>query len=87
MWEVPVLLKQHFAWRRLRPFAGAGPTFRKTNLAGPVSPYGVVAGAGIDIPWWRVRISPTVRYTHWASRYSYDKVFQNQFEILVGASF
>ncbi len=66
-WEFPVLLKQRFKWRRLRPFAGVGPSFRKTNSYANSSHVGIAAGGGIEFSLWRMRLAPRVRYTHWKS--------------------
>ena len=51
------------------------------------SPFGIVAGGGIEFSEWRFRISPQLRYTHWTSP-SQPGVYAwpDQFDILVGVT-
>lgn len=67
-WEIPVLAKYTFSYRKLTPFVEAGPSFRlagNLNYTNP-SHYGVTVGAGIETHLWRVRITPALRYARWA---------------------
>lgn len=88
-WEFPVLLKQRFAWKGTAPFVGVGPSFRRPQSYSFSSPYGAVAGAGIEIPWGPARISPTVRYTRWASGRveGFEEMRRSQSEVMIGVSF
>lgn len=88
-WEFPVLVKQRFAWKGTAPFVGIGPAFRRPQLYSFSSPYGAVAGVGIEIPWGHVRISPTARYTRWARGRvpGFEEMRVNQSEVLVGVAF
>jgi hypothetical protein len=89
LWEFPVLVKQRFAWRRMAPFVGIGPSFRRPQSYSFSSPFGAVAGAGIEIPWGPMRISPTARYTRWAAGRvaGFEEMRLNQSEVLVGVTF
>lgn len=51
------------------------------------SPFGIVAGGGIEFGEWRFRISPQLRYTHWTSS-SQPGIYAwpDQFDILVGVA-
>jgi len=53
------------------------------------SPVGFVAGGGVDLSAWRLRISPELRYTHWKTSSSGPGKYAwpNQFDILVGITF
>ncbi len=85
-WELPVLAKYRLRGRSTTPFVEAGPSFRLPQDAnGPLSTYGLVVGAGVDIRVGRIRIAPVLRYTHWAS----DRTggTKNQLGALVGISF
>ncbi len=88
-WEFPILLKYHLTAGRYRPFLGAGPTFRRPQGLTTPSPYGVVAAAGLSTHWWRVTITPSVRYNHWGPDRGFldHGVLRNQTELLVGFSF
>jgi hypothetical protein len=88
MWEFPLLVKRRFAFRGGWLFVGAGPSFRKTTFAFETSHVGGVATVGMDIPFWRVHISPTVRYTRWIPGSSpLDDLRRSQASILLGVSF
>lgn len=89
-WEFPVLLKYGFRMGQMRPFFGAGPVFRRPQSLTTPSPYGAVAAVGTDVRWWRMRVSPGVRFVHWGrdrSTAADYPVRRNQSEILVGFSF
>lgn len=66
-WQYPLLLRYRTSSRGLGPFVEGGPSFRSTgnlNRADP-SHIGLTAGAGVEVPWGRLRFSPSVRYTRW----------------------
>lgn len=88
-WEFPVLVKQKFALGKTAPFIGVGPSFRRQQALSFSSPYGAVAGAGVEIPWGPLRVSPAVRYTRWASGRipGLEDARLNQSEMLVGVTF
>lgn len=66
-WQFPIMAKYRFANSPVAPFLEAGPTFRTTgNRNTEPSHTGMSAGAGLDLQWGVVRISPTLRYTRWA---------------------
>jgi len=67
--ELPALLKYRFGSGRMKPFIEARPSFRvagNLNNAAP-SPYGATGGLGVEAQIGRLKISPVVRYTHWAA--------------------
>ena len=79
-----------------RPFLALGPSFRlpKEIAAFWLSNYGATAGAGVEIPWKRIKIAPVLRYTHWGAErprvvgtQGKSGVFHNQVQVLVGVSF
>ncbi len=93
IWEIPVLFKYRFGTSKVRPFLGAGPTFR-INKAGrnPPRPYGAAAALGVDIPFGRRwTITPQVNYTHWSGGESLSRVqghrARNQVQALISFSF
>lgn len=90
-WVFPVLAKYRFSVRGLEPFIGLGPAFRLRQTlaeAADASPYGVAAAAGIYMHVGPMRITPAIRFTHWArDRRDYGGPYQNQVEALVGFSF
>jgi hypothetical protein len=70
----------------MTPFVELGPSFRLPQDAnGPLSTYGLAAGAGVEIHMGRIRIGPVLRYTHRAS--DRTGATQNQLELLAGISF
>ncbi len=90
-WSFPLLAKYKFSTRGMKPFIEAGPAFRDAPEPRGLSPYGVTAGAGIEMHYWRLAIAPSVRYTHWGS-YAPPVAgalapFQNQVALLAGFSF
>ena len=89
-WEFPILAKYTFPIAHAKPFLESGPSFRaigNLNSANP-SHYGVTAGAGLDLPFWKLTFAPTVRYTHWqADRNAETPSSPNQVELLFALSF
>ena len=65
-WELPVLAKYRLGGRSVKPFIEVGPSFRLPP-GGVLSNHGLTAGAGVEAPIGRLKVAPTVRYTHWAS--------------------
>jgi len=98
VWEIPLMAKYRFPGVGLRPFLGAGGSFRSfgdlpaisTNLND--SGWGFVIGAGLEIKVKRLRISPEIRFTRWGSGEnstgeSVLKFNRNQADFLVGFTF
>ncbi len=93
-WEFPILAKYGFAIRKIRPFIGAGPSFRLLDHPGnrSVSNAGVAAGAGVDLRVLHVQLDPEIRYTYWTAdpRLAVNAHFaslHNQAELIVGLLF
>ncbi len=95
-WEFPVLAKYRLTTGVVRPFLALGPSFRlPKEIAGAwLSNYGATAGAGVEIPWKRIKIAPALRYTHWghdrprvAGMHGNSGIFRNQVQVSVGVSF
>ena len=98
VWEIPLMGKWRFPGGGLRPFIGAGGSYRSfgdlpafsTNLND--SGWGFLLGAGLEIKVKRVRISPEIRYTRWGSGQndtgaSVLRYNQNQADFLLGVTF
>ncbi len=90
-WSFPLLGKYKFSTHGTKPFLEAGSAFRYALEPQGLSPYGITAGAGIETHFWRLAISPSVRYTHWG-RYSPPVAgalvpFENQVAVFTGFSF
>jgi hypothetical protein len=90
-WVFPVLAKYRFSFRGLEPFAALGPSFRMRQTlaeAADASPYGITAGAGVEMRAKRIQIAPALRFTHWArDRRDFGGPVLNQAEVLVGVTF
>lgn len=92
LWEIPILFKYRFGGSKVRPFLGAGPSFRIQNAtppAGwlPMSRYGAAVALGIDIPFGRRwTITPQVNYTRWAADARRWGI-RNQVQAMIGFSF
>ena len=95
--EIPILLKVHVPAPIVKPFVGAGPTFRwfpgNASELTSVSRGGFSIGAGVNVHAVFLHIEPSLRYTHWGAgpfRASGGAVLlqanQNQFEFLVSIS-
>jgi hypothetical protein len=65
--EFPLLAKYRFQGTTYRPFVGVGPSLRSAGNKNNTEPskIGITAETGIDIPLWKLKISPTLRFTHW----------------------
>jgi len=90
-WSFPLLGKYKFSTHGVKPFLEAGPAFRHAPQLTSSSAYGVTAGAGIEMHWWRLAIAPSLRYTHWGRNSPAIGgpfvPFQNQAAVLAGFSF
>jgi hypothetical protein len=94
-WEFPILAKYRFRLPIVKPYIGAGPSFRTTTSdTRYLSNRGLAVGAGLDIKALIIHISPEIRYTRWGSDAksiantgvpAFSNV--NQVEFLVGLSF
>ena len=100
--EFPILLKYRLlSLGPVRPFIGAGPTFRSIQSVLRYDPRkmndsfgsGVVFAGGIEIKVLFLRIAPELRYTHWGSQSFLDGANvliqgkQSQGQFLVGITF
>jgi hypothetical protein len=62
-------------------------TSSSTTFRLDYSPFGMVAGGGIEFSEWRFRILPELRYTHWTSSSQTGvHTSPDQFDILVGVT-
>lgn len=86
-WEFPILGKKYFQLNNWRPFIAAGPSFRTISTYGGPSHFGVTAAAGAEFSWRKLRITPSVRYTHWGDGEGGGEIYRNQSALLVGFSF
>jgi hypothetical protein len=100
--EFPILVKYRFSSiGPLRPFVGAGPSFRRIQSVLRFDPksvndaggQGVVIGGGVELKLLFLRISPELRYTHWGAQNFQDglktafQAKQSEGQFLVGFSF
>lgn len=67
-WQFPVLAKYRWARSTWTPFVEAGPSFRLAGNLNGYNPshYGVTVGGGVETRARGIRLSPAVRFTHWA---------------------
>jgi hypothetical protein len=89
-WELPVLAKYRFRLGSLAPFVEAGAAVRTTGNLNSSNPshFGFTAGAGIETSAGWLRISPQVRYYHWAPDLPAASIHTvaDQVELLAGFS-
>ncbi len=91
-WEWPILLKYRMpAFRAVRPFVEAGPSFRTRHDPVPSEPsqIGGTVGAGAEIRAGRLRVSPAIRYTRWQYDGDYPRIAtkRDQIEFVTGISY
>lgn len=101
-WEFPILVKYRFKGAGpVRPFVGAGPTFRRfsdvlrigSSTADNSTGKGVVLGAGIELKLLFLRVTPELRFSRWGGQSFGDATNllfhanRNQGQVLVGFSF
>jgi len=88
-WQFPILAKYKWRTHYLKPFVELGAAFRVTgNLNGyDPSHVGFTSGAGLEVKLKRLKISPTVRYSHWRADSKQPGTISNQAELIVGFSF
>lgn len=100
-WEFPILVKYKFSGGPIRPYVGAGPTFRRiqdvlrvgTPIVRDSNSAGVVLGGGVELHLLFIRISPEVRFSRWGGQSFRDatnllfEANRNQGQFLVGISF
>lgn len=99
-WQVPLLAKYELRGGMMRPFVDAGVVYR--HVSGMTSQYlatdhassvGGAVGAGLTFKVGPLRLSPEIRYTHWAERpfaNGLGPIFfstNNQADLLVGFTF
>jgi hypothetical protein len=82
-WEFPVLGRYQMSGRRLKPFVEGGPSFRPAENREET---GITAGGGIEIPLDWVRLTPSLRYTHWRYSAQYLGANQDQLEFVLGVA-
>ena len=85
-WEFPLLAKYRLNLPRVHPFILGGAAFRPASVGNNLSHFGFATGAGVELFARGFRISPSIRYTRWASKYG-DRLgspLLNQVEFLVG---
>jgi hypothetical protein len=92
VWDFPLIAKYRFPGALLRPYVGAGWSFRKLNdlmrLGSGSS--GVVLSGGFRASVLIVKISPELRYTRWTGGEDVQPAFRarkNQIEFLLGVTF
>lgn len=86
-WEFPVLGKKYFQVKSWRPFVGAGPSFRHRGNFDDVWQFGVTAAAGAEFSWHKLRIVPSIRYSHWGKGEDEIELARNEAAIFLGISF
>ncbi len=96
-WEFPLLAKVRLPGAVLRPYVAGGAAFRRfSNLKAfatgvDSTVHGFVAGAGLELHFSKIRISPELRYTRWSSidpnSNSPLRNNRNQADFLVGITF
>lgn len=99
-WQIPVLAKYRWTRPVWTPFAEAGPSFRLAGNLNEYNPshYGITAGAGMETRTHGIRLSPTLRYTRWATdasryrlppgvHYDYSRTNANSMELVLGIAF
>jgi hypothetical protein len=80
-WEFPVLGRYQMSGRRLKPFVEGGPSFRPAENREQT---GITAGGGFEIPLDWIRLTPSLRYTHWRYSAQYLGANQDQLQFVVG---
>jgi hypothetical protein len=91
-WEFPVLAKYRFSLPLVKPFIEGGPSFRGSTHLYATSPsnHGFAIGAGVEIPVWKLKIAPQIRYLRWAedgpALQYLPSTKPNQIELLVSLS-
>jgi len=97
-WDFPLMGKYAWTKGRWTPFAEAGPSFRAAGNLNGYNPshYGVTLGGGVERRMGGFVLSPTARYTRWATDASpyhlpagvpYPKTNANALELLLGLAF
>ena len=99
-WQIPVLAKYRWTRPVWTPFAEAGPSFRLAGNLNGYNPshYGLTTGAGMETRTHGIRLSPTLRYTRWATdasgyrlppgvHYDYPRTNANSVELVLGIAF
>ncbi len=90
-WDFPVIAKYRFGSGAVRPYLGAGWSYRKlSDLLRPASSAnGFTVAAGVAVRALGVRLAPEFRYTRWGSGDPGPdfRAARNQAELLVGFSF
>ncbi len=85
VWDFPIMARVELPIPVVRPFIGAGPTFRRISAFDGDWQKGGVVGAGIRINALAVKITPEFRYSHF--RASSIRGNDNQGEFLIGITF
>jgi len=80
-WEIPILAKYRRTGKKANPFLEGGVSYRPAENREQL---GVTAGGGMELDLGSLRLSPMLRYTHWAHNDQYIGAIQDQFQFLVG---
>jgi hypothetical protein len=80
-WEFPVLGRYQMSLGRLKPFVEGGPSFRPAENRELT---GITAGGGVEIPIGRIRLTPSLRYTHWQNSGQYLGANPDQLQFILG---
>lgn len=91
-WELPILVRYRLSEKKWRPLLEAGPSFRTAGNLNASSPSskGMTLGVGLETRVGVARVTPTFRYTRWASDPLYAiaaRTKPNQAVFLLGISF
>ena len=85
VWDFPIMARVELPFPVLKPFVGAGPTFRRISLFDGDWQKGGVVGAGIRFDAFAIKITPEFRYSHFGP--SSARGHDNQGEFLIGLTF
>lgn len=96
-WQIPFLGKYEIKSGFFRPYIDAGVTYRHVSNSGSgpspnnANTSGFTLGGGITVKALFLRLSPEIRYTHWATGpytgYPGVQSNDNQVDFLVGFTF
>jgi hypothetical protein len=80
-WEFPVLGRYQMSGLRLKPFVEGGPSFRPAENREQT---GITTGGGVEIPFNQIRLTPSLRYTHWWDNGRYLGANLDQLQFVLG---
>jgi hypothetical protein len=80
-WQFSVFGKYRLSTiRHMTPFVEFGPSFLPIENRDQT---GLTAGSGVELPVWRLRVAPTLRYTRWMNNINRGGA-SNQLQLVVG---